>query len=190
MGKQRVFMTFVMFLAICGFIFTVSCTKPHKVRSTNEDLQSVESTFPQEEAVVMEVEQIEEEEEIIEEEAIIEEKAMAREVFKSENIHFDFDKSSITPAAREVLRRKATFLLNNTDVSILVEGHCDERGTSEYNLALGDRRAKAAMDFLVDMGVEPSRVSTISLGEEQPLDSRQTPSAWAKNRRAHFSEKM
>ena len=68
----------------------------------------------------------------------------------------------------------------------MIEGHCDERGTAEYNIALGERRARSAMDFLVDLGISASRLSTVSYGEERPLDPRHNEAAWAKNRRAHF----
>ena len=125
-------------------------------------------------------------EEMAEAEAIAAEEAAARDAFVNEHIHFDFDKSTLTPAAREILRAKAMWLRNNVDASVVIEGHCDERGTTEYNLALGDRRAKAAKDFLVDMGISASRLSTISYGEERPLDPGSNEAAWAKNRRAQF----
>ncbi|MDY6905197.1 MAG: peptidoglycan-associated lipoprotein Pal [Thermodesulfobacteriota bacterium] len=184
MGRQRFFVTFVMILTICGLVFTVSCTKP-KVKSDTEELETVESTLPEDETATMEMAE-EQTDEMVEEEAIRQEQQKARQMFENENIHFEFDRSSLTSKAQEILRRKATFLMNNPDVSVLIEGHCDERGTDEYNLALGDRRAKSAMDFLVDLGVEPSRLSTISYGEEQPLDPRSNEIAWARNRRAHF----
>ncbi|MDY6825023.1 MAG: peptidoglycan-associated lipoprotein Pal [Thermodesulfobacteriota bacterium] len=184
MARQRFFVTFIMMLAVCSLVFTVACTKP-KVKPDSQELETVESTLPEEETTSMEMAE-QQTQERVEEEAIREEREKARQMFENENIHFEFDKSTLTPEAQEILRRKATFLLNNPDKSIVIEGHCDERGTGEYNLALGDRRAKSAKDFLVDMGVEPSRLSTISYGEEQPLDPRSTPAAWAKNRRAHF----
>ena len=74
----------------------------------------------------------------------------------------------------------------NTNVSVIIEGHCDERGTNEYNMALGDRRASSAKSFLVDLGVESRRLTTISYGEEKPIDPAHNEAAWAKNRRAHF----
>jgi peptidoglycan-associated lipoprotein len=74
----------------------------------------------------------------------------------------------------------------NPDIEIIIEGHCDERGTNEYNLALGDRRAESVKVFLLDLGINNSRLKTISYGEERPADSEHTETAWAKNRRAHF----
>lgn len=102
------------------------------------------------------------------------------------NVHFDFDKYDIRPDAREVLEQHAKTLLDNPSVKILVEGHCDERGTVEYNLALGEKRANAVKNFLVNYGVAADRISTISYGKERPLDPRSNEEAWAKNRRAQF----
>jgi peptidoglycan-associated lipoprotein len=103
-----------------------------------------------------------------------------------EDIYFEFDKSTLTPQAKETLVKKAKWLRANKDVSVIIEGHCDERGTNEYNLALGDRRAASTKTFLVDLGIAPSRLTIISYGEEQPLVSGHNEEAWAKNRRAHF----
>ena len=103
-----------------------------------------------------------------------------------EDIFFEFDKSTLTPAAQDNLMRKAAWLRENPDVTVTIEGHCDERGTNEYNLALGDRRADSAKAFLVDLGIASSRMTTISYGEERPLCMQQTEECWAKNRRDHF----
>jgi peptidoglycan-associated lipoprotein len=103
-----------------------------------------------------------------------------------ENINFDYDKSELTSAARDQLARHAEVLRANAGVKILIEGHCDERGTIEYNLALGERRADAVMRYLTALGVERSRLSTISYGKERPLDYGHHESAWYKNRRAEF----
>jgi peptidoglycan-associated lipoprotein len=112
--------------------------------------------------------------------------AKPREEFENTDIHFDFDKFSLTNEAREILAKKSSWLQNHTDVKIKIEGHCDERGANEYNMALGERRANSAMQYLVTAGVEASRISTISYGEEKPLDPGHNEDAWAKNRRAHF----
>jgi peptidoglycan-associated lipoprotein len=103
-----------------------------------------------------------------------------------EDIYFEFDKSTLTPAAQDNLLQKAEWLRENPDATVTIEGNCDDRGTSEYNLALGDRRAEAAKAFLVDLGIDPMRMTTISYGEERPVDPRQNEEAWAKNRRDHF----
>lgn len=112
--------------------------------------------------------------------------AELREEFENMDIHFDFDKFSLTNEAREILAKKASWLQNHTDLKIQIEGHCDERGTNEYNMALGERRANSAMKYLVIAGVKTDRISTISYGEEMPLDAGQNEDAWTKNRRAHF----
>ena len=103
-----------------------------------------------------------------------------------EDIHFEFDRSDLTSEAREILKRHADWLLKNKDYTVVIEGHCDERGTTEYNLALGQRRAAETMKFLANLGIESSRMRIISYGEERPLDPRHCEEAWAKNRRAHF----
>ncbi|UCD80106.1 MAG: peptidoglycan-associated lipoprotein Pal [Desulfobacterales bacterium] len=103
-----------------------------------------------------------------------------------EAIYFEFDKATLTPAAREILIENGQWLRKNRDVEITIEGHCDERGTNEYNLALGDRRAETVKTFLADLGIHAARLSTVSYGEEKPVDPSHTELAWAKNRRAHF----
>jgi len=104
-----------------------------------------------------------------------------------EDIHFDYDEYELTIAAREKLAQQAELLKRHQNVKILVEGHCDERGTIEYNLALGDRRANAVKKYLVNYGISADRISTITYGKERPLDPQHTPEAWAKNRRAAFT---
>jgi peptidoglycan-associated lipoprotein len=103
-----------------------------------------------------------------------------------ENIHFEFDKYDIRPVDEMILQGIAAWLEENRAKRVLIEGHCDERGTNEYNMALGEQRALAARRFLVGLGVESGRLSTISYGEERPLSRMSTEEAWARNRRAHF----
>jgi peptidoglycan-associated lipoprotein len=100
------------------------------------------------------------------------------------DVFFDFDKSTLTEQAKRILAENANQLKNGT--AITIEGHCDERGTNAYNLALGERRAKAAKDYLVTLGVDVGLISTVSYGEEKPFDAGHDETAWAKNRRAHF----
>jgi len=99
-------------------------------------------------------------------------------------IYFDFDSSEIKPEARKILENNAQFLVKSTEVVVLVEGHCDERGTIEYNLGLGQRRAKAVRDYYIALGVSADRIGTISYGKEKPVDPGHNEEAWAKNRRA------
>ena len=101
-------------------------------------------------------------------------------------IHFDFDKADIRPDAQQTLNGNAGRIKDNGALAVRIEGHCDERGTVEYNLALGDRRARAAKDYLVSVGVPAQRLRTISFGKERPIDPGHTESAWSVNRRAEF----
>jgi len=103
------------------------------------------------------------------------------------DVLFDYDKYDIRDDARPVLDTVSSFLKNNAAVNVVIEGHCDERGTNEYNLALGEKRAKAAKDYLTSLGVLPSRLSIITYGEEKPLCTEQNEACWQKNRRAHFA---
>jgi len=114
------------------------------------------------------------------------EKSMPKVDLSFSNVNFDYDKYDLTPEAREILANHARLLKENPQVKLKIEGHCDERGTVEYNLALGERRAYAVKNYLVNYGIDPSRLSTISYGKERPFDMRSTPEAWAKNRRAAF----
>jgi len=102
------------------------------------------------------------------------------------DIHFDFDKYDIRPGDAKTLDTNAGWLKSNPNHLVLIEGHCDERGTNEYNLALGERRAKSTMNYLVSQGVQASRITIISYGEERPLCTEHNEERWAKNRRAHF----
>jgi peptidoglycan-associated lipoprotein len=120
------------------------------------------------------------------EQKLKEEMAKKRMMFLNEMALFDFDKSDIRPDAAEVLKRKAGWLKENAAVNVIIEGHCDERGTAAYNLALGDRRAQSAKKFLVNLGIDAKRMETISYGKERPLDPGHNEAAWAKNRRAQF----
>ena len=102
------------------------------------------------------------------------------------DINFDFDRRDLRPDAREILKGHAAWLKANPRVRVEVEGHCDERGTSEYNLALGAKRAVSVKRYFIDLGIAPDRLSTISYGEEIPMCKEQNEACWAKNRRAHF----
>jgi len=103
-----------------------------------------------------------------------------------QDIHFDYDKFDIRPQSVEVLRQAASLLVEHPNIKIQIEGHCDERGAEEYNLALGERRANVVKQYLVGLGIAPDRISTISYGEEKPLDRGHTEEAYSKNRRVHI----
>jgi peptidoglycan-associated lipoprotein len=106
-----------------------------------------------------------------------------------EDAFFDYDAADIRNDAKDALTNNGKYLSSHGSSNIVIEGHCDERGSVEYNLALGERRARAAKDFLVSYGVPATRLTTISYGKERPFDAGHDESAWAKNRRAHFVSK-
>lgn len=106
--------------------------------------------------------------------------------FESEHIYFDFDKSELKPDARAILTKKAEWLRANPTFKIRIEGNCDERGTNEYNLALGERRADAAWKFINALGISGDRMTTVSYGEEKPAAQGHNEAAWSKNRRDEF----
>src|SRR5580692_1019933 len=112
------------------------------------------------------------------------EELFARDV---KDAYFDFDKADIRPDARSALTETAGFLKSYTQVKVMLEGHCDERGSTEYNLALGDRRAQAAKDYLVSLGVAADRMQTVSYGKERPFCTDHSEDCWQQNRRAHFT---
>ncbi len=133
----------------------------------------------------------------VEEEVVItpEEEVIAKDTIPPEvvkiplelsRVHFDFDKYDIRPDDAKILEKNAEVLKVYPKVRIKIEGHCDERGTNEYNLALGEKRAITARDYLARLGIEEEKISTISYGEERPLVPAHNESAWAKNRRAEF----
>ena len=103
-----------------------------------------------------------------------------------DDVRFDFDKSEVKEDGRKTCQVVADYLKKHPQAKMLIEGHCDERGTAEYNMALGERRATAVMTYLVSLGVPKAALSTVSFGKEKPLDPGHNEEAWAKNRRAHF----
>jgi peptidoglycan-associated lipoprotein len=166
--QKKKWIVFALLLVIPGLMVTVSCQK----KVVDATPKPMVEEKPQEEVVVKE-------------EVVVPPPAPDMTVMQ-EDIYFAFDKSSLTPVAQDNLLRKAEWLRQNPDTTITIEGNCDERGTNEYNLALGDRRAESAKAFLVDLGINPARISTISYGEERPVDPQHNEEAWAKNRRDHF----
>ncbi len=164
--KKKLRICLALLLVIPGLLIVTSCAKMADLVRTQEEI-ALDKKRHQKGAAKQEI-------------------IAARNLFMNENIYFDFDKSNIKHKAQEILKRKAEWLRNNSGESIIIEGHCDERGTNEYNLALGDRRAQSAKNFLVDLGIADSRLTTISYGEERPVNPRHNEKAWSKNRRAQF----
>ena len=191
---QKRWIITAMALALLLIFFTAGCTKS-KISS-----EPVTTTTAEEEAARKAEEDARQRElarqkalaeENLKEESIdatmISERARAEEdQFENEDIYFEFDSIRLTPEAQELLLKKAKYLRANPTATVIIEGHCDNRGTNEYNLALGEGRAQSAKTFLMDLGIDISRLNTLSYGEEHPLDPQQTERAWAKNRRAHF----
>ena len=189
--RKKLWIVLALVLIIPGLLFTVSCAK----KTGMDDAAMAKQAQDEEAMKAREAAEKARQEELarqraMEEERLKEEagaKQEARDMFLNNDIHFDFDSSTLTPEAQMILKKKAEWLQNNPDVMSTIEGHCDDRGTSEYNLALGDRRATSAKTFLVDLGISASRLTTISYGEERPIDPGQNEEAWAKNRRCHFN---
>jgi len=152
MQKKKWYFLALLFV-IPGLMLTVSCQKK-LVDATPEPVVAEE----------------EKKEEVVKEEVVVAPAPRIPDAVMQEDIYFEFDKSTLTPAAQDSLLRKAEWLRENPDASVTIEGHCDNRGTNEYNLALGDRRAESAKAFLVDLGIDGSRLTTISYGEERPVD--------------------
>jgi len=191
--RRKTWVILAMLLLIPGLLLTTSCAKKQvqteaAVEEPAEEATVQEDTAAEEEAA----RQAEmERQKALEAERMAEEEAkrvatMALNMFQSEDIYFDFDSSTLSSMSQEVLQRKADWMNQNADATVIIEGHCDERGTAAYNLALGERRADATKEFLVNLGIAADRLTTISYGEEKPVDPGHNEEAWAKNRRAHF----
>ena len=112
---------------------------------------------------------------------------LTQEEFLNRDVHFAFDSYTLSSEAKAILEQKASWLNERSDVAVQIEGHCDERGTTAYNLALGERRANSVKQYLTTLGVKTPKLSTISYGEELPVVSGHSEDAWSKNRRAHFA---
>lgn len=125
-----------------------------------------------------------------EEEARGQKETFEKARFEAEDIHFNFDQYTLSDTAKQNLNKKAQWLKDFQAAKVLIEGHCDERGSAEYNLALGQKRADAAMNYLTSLGIDANRISTVSYGKERPLDKGHDEAAWAMNRRAHFVLKI
>jgi peptidoglycan-associated lipoprotein len=183
MGRKIV-VNVMAILFLSAMMLTVSCAK--KTVETDPSA-SIESQGSQDGLSAEEIaRQKALEEERLREEALRKALAAEREQFENQDIYFDFDSSELVPDARMMLKEKADFLTRNSGLTVTIEGHCDERGTTEYNLALGERRAMSAKRYLQDLGIAEFRLNTISYGEERPLVQGNDESAWSKNRRAHF----
>jgi peptidoglycan-associated lipoprotein len=181
-------------LAVLVIFFAAACTKS-KISSEPATMATAEEEAArkaEEEARQRELERqkaLAEEnlkEESLSERMASEQAQVDKDRFENEDIYFEFDSIQLAPEAQKILTKKGKWLRENPAAKVTIEGHCDNRGTNEYNLALGEGRAQSAKTFLMDLGIDISRLNTISYGEERPIDPQQSESAWAKNRRAHF----
>ena len=167
-------------------LVAVSCSKKAvEVDPTAEAVpqEAVTETTPDDGVAAEDAARIAEEE-LMKKEA--EARAEALTVFENTDIDFNYDSSAIQDSEIAIIEAKAEWLKENPGVRITIEGHCDDRGTTDYNLALGDRRAARVKAFLESLGIDADRMVTVSYGEERPVDPSATQAAWAKNRRAHF----
>ena len=184
MTKKIVIFLTILAFACSSLLLMTSCTKKHM--KEEEGVISTPEKKP--------YSKVEEDDDAAARKAQAEREARLREqklreemqAFMSENIYFDFDRSELKPEAQANLKKKAEWLRKNPKFIVRIEGHCDERGTNEYNLALGERRANAAKKYLMELGVPDNRLRTISYGEERPADPGHDEEAWHKNRRDEF----
>lgn len=167
-------------LILVLIIFAVGCAKKY-VKETEEPVRA------KPEAAVEAPKEVKVEEKIIPREVAPTPVPQAQEpALELKDALFDYDKYDIRPDARAALDSAAAWLNKNKNINVLIEGHCDERGTNEYNLALGEKRATAARDYLIARGVASTKIKTLSYGEEKPICTEQNEACYQKNRRAHF----
>ena len=187
MGKKSLV---IMILILCVGLFLMGCPKKTVMKEepsmTKEDAAARERAIKEQELKAKEeaAKQDLEKSLVAKKEPGIEGTVFESSLLK--DIHFDFDKYDIRSQDTEILKENAALLKKYPNVKIQIEGHCDERGTTEYNVALGERRANSTKRYLLSLGISADRLSTISYGEEKPADPGHTEDAWAKNRRAHF----
>lgn len=183
MSKRSLFITI---LAVCIGLVMMGCPKKTVVKEEpsvkKEEAAKLEVKPPAKETATPTKEQFEK--------SLVAERSpgIQGQVFESsmlKDVYFNFDKYDIRPEDAGILKENAALLKKFSNVRVQIEGHCDERGTVEYNLALGERRANKTKDFLISLGISADRISTISYGKERPLDPSHHEDAWAKNRRAH-----
>ena len=176
-------MTTLMLVLVCSFlVFVTACAKKQvQVSQPGKESPAAVAKPGEKESAKVEIKDTDEAKRRELEKAQM--FANEMKMFESENIYFDFDKSDLKADAQAVLKKKADWLRRNPGYSLKVEGHADERGTNEYNLALGERRASSAKKFLATLGIAENRISIISYGEERPANPGNGESAWAENRR-------
>ncbi|OQY53175.1 MAG: peptidoglycan-associated lipoprotein [Desulfobacteraceae bacterium 4572_89] len=192
--NKKLWMNLMAAVLVAGLFMTVSCAKKtivsepttieDQVKAEAEAKAKAEAEARAEEARIKAQEL---QDQMANEQALKQAKiAAAKNRFINQNIHFDFDSSELSSMAKTLLKEKAEWMSDNPGIHVTIQGHCDERGTTDYNLGLGERRAMAAKNYLSNLGISNSRLTTISFGEEKPLDAGSSEEAYRKNRRAQF----
>jgi peptidoglycan-associated lipoprotein len=181
----------MLVLIVAGLaLTTTSCSKKKSSQFPPAESQTIDqisaSEIDEMDAAAQQRIREQELEKIRQQEAAQKQQEAVRLQFVSQNVHFGFDDASLTTEARGVLMEKAAWLRANPGVIVTIEGHCDDRGTAEYNIALGQRRAQSIKNFLVNAGIDASRLRMVSYGEERPIDPGKTEEAYARNRRGQF----
>lgn len=182
--RKHLWLGLALVLILPTMLFTVSCAKKEVAAAPEPQAEPAPPETPEEPK-----EEPAEEPSPEELKAQEMERALTAAKFDFENnaIYFEFDSAALLPESQQNLTEKADLLLAHPDISATIAGHCDERGTDAYNMALGQRRADSAKAFMVNLGVNADQLNTISYGEEQPADPASNEEAWAKNRRAEFA---
>ncbi|MDH4231229.1 MAG: peptidoglycan-associated lipoprotein Pal [Nitrospirota bacterium] len=180
---NKVFIVLAVAVILASFMLLTGCQK--KAVKTEAPPPAVE-TKPEEIAKPKEPEKITEQkvEAVASKDVVAPHEESKEDMFA--DILFDYDKYDVKDSYKDEMMKVSAYMTKNSSATLSIEGHCDERGTNEYNLALGDRRAKAVKDYLVSLGVPSARIETISYGEERPVCAEQSEDCWTKNRRAHI----
>jgi peptidoglycan-associated lipoprotein len=193
--KRSAYLLFtILFVFSINLLVLSACTKKETVRESGEGnmptqqaVQARPESKPLQEGKVPPAEEMKKAPEMKQRETVPGKKeVMAEEKTQLDNIHFEFNKYNLRPQDRKILSGHADWLLKNAKYNVKIEGNCDERGTEEYNMALGQRRADEAKNYFINMGIDKKRISTISYGKERPFDPGHNEEAWAKNRNDHF----
>ncbi|RLB91281.1 MAG: peptidoglycan-associated lipoprotein Pal [Deltaproteobacteria bacterium] len=188
--NRKLWINLMAAMLVAGLFMTVSCAKKTIVSdgTTIEDQAKMEAEAQAKALAEQErIKTQEIEDQMAREQALKEAKILAAQNrFTHQNIHFEFDSALLSSMAKVLIKEKAEWLGSNSGVAVVIQGHCDERGTTDYNIALGERRAIAVRNYLVNLGISGSRLTTVSFGEEKPLDSGTSEAAYRKNRRAQF----
>ncbi len=188
--KRNVWMNLAMAILVSVLFLTVSCSKKTVVtdEAAIQDQQDLEADMQAKAQMERDrLNQMKIDEQMAKEQAMKDAMARAKDEFLNQDVLFAYDSSDLDATAVTLLRAKAAWLMANLSETATIEGHCDERGTTEYNLALGERRASVVKAYLVNLGIAESRLSTISYGEERPKVMGTTEDAYRLNRRAHFA---